>query len=111
MYHLGCKQAIRKIIFRDSLYSSPAVGKPVFCLFCPYRLAKGTDSDIQGSPALDSIKKSLGLGEFFVNFIGSENDDWTVRAAKTVEEAMDLLKVGFEYVTNIAGVNLFRKCN
>ena len=41
----------------------------------------------------------------------SENDDWTLRAAKTAEEAMDFLKVGFEYVTNIDGVNLLRKRN
>jgi len=40
-----------------------------------------------------------------------ENDDWTVRAAKNVEEAMELLKVGFEYVTDVDGVKLFRKRN
>ena len=41
----------------------------------------------------------------------SENDDWTVRAAKTAEEAMELLKVGFDYVTDVDGIKLFRKRN
>jgi integrase len=41
----------------------------------------------------------------------SGNDGWTVRAAKTAEEAMELLKVGFDYVTDFEGVKLFRKRN
>lgn len=40
----------------------------------------------------------------------SNNDEWTVRAVKTVEEASELLlKVGFEYVTEIEDFKLFRK--
>lgn len=39
----------------------------------------------------------------------SDNDEWTVRAVKTVEEASELVKVGFEYVTEIEGFKLFRK--
>ncbi len=39
----------------------------------------------------------------------SSNDEWTVRAVKTVEEASELVKVGFEYVTEIEGFKLFRK--
>jgi integrase len=41
----------------------------------------------------------------------TENDAWTVRAAKTAEEAMELLKVGFDYVTEFEGLKLFRKRN
>jgi len=41
----------------------------------------------------------------------SGNDGWTVRAAKTAEEAMELLTVGFDYVTDHDGVKLFRKRN
>jgi len=41
----------------------------------------------------------------------SENDDWTVRAAKTADEATELLKVGFDYVTEIEDINHFRKRN
>jgi len=39
----------------------------------------------------------------------SDNDEWNVRAVKTVEEASELVKVGFEYVTEIEGFKLFRK--
>ena len=39
----------------------------------------------------------------------SGNDEFTVRTAKTVEEAKKLLEVGFEYVTEVEGVKLFRK--
>lgn len=41
----------------------------------------------------------------------SENDGWTVRSAKTAEEGMELLKVGFDYVTDFDGIKLFRKRN
>ncbi len=37
------------------------------------------------------------------------NDEFHVRAAKTVQEAKQLLEVGFEYVTNVDDVKLFRK--
>jgi integrase len=39
----------------------------------------------------------------------SDKDEWTARAIKTVEEALELLKVGFEYVTEVEGFKLFRK--
>ena len=37
------------------------------------------------------------------------NDEFTVRTAGTVEEAKQLLEVGFEYVTEVESVKLFRK--
>ncbi|MEM1551929.1 MAG: hypothetical protein QXS01_01310 [Candidatus Bathyarchaeia archaeon] len=37
------------------------------------------------------------------------NDEFHVRTAKTVEEACRLVEVGFEYVTEIDGVKIFRK--
>ena len=37
------------------------------------------------------------------------NDEFTVRTAGTVEEAKQLLEVGFEYVTDMEAVKLFRK--
>lgn len=37
------------------------------------------------------------------------NDEFTVRAARTVQEAKQLLEVGFEYVTEVEGAKLFRK--
>jgi hypothetical protein len=39
----------------------------------------------------------------------SGNDEFTVRTAGTVEEAKQLLEVGFEYVTEVESVKLFRK--
>lgn len=37
------------------------------------------------------------------------NDSFTVKTAKTVTEAQNLLEVGFEYVTDIDNVKIFRK--
>jgi hypothetical protein len=46
----------------------------------------------------------------YTQLIKFENkDDFTSRIAKTVEEATDLIEVGFEYVTEIDGVRLFRR--
>jgi integrase len=39
----------------------------------------------------------------------SEKDEWTVKAVKTVNEAIELTSVGFEYVTEVEGFKLFRK--
>jgi len=39
----------------------------------------------------------------------TSNDEFTVRAVNTLEEACKLLEVGFEYVTDINGKKLFRK--
>lgn len=39
----------------------------------------------------------------------SDNDEWIVKAAKTVDEASKLISVGFEYVTEVEGFKLFRK--
>jgi len=37
------------------------------------------------------------------------NDEFYVKTASTLEEACRLLEVGFEYVTDMDGVKLFRK--
>ena len=39
----------------------------------------------------------------------SGKDEWNVKAAKTVQEATDLISVGFEYVTDVEELKLFRK--
>ena len=36
-------------------------------------------------------------------------DEFTVRVAKSLDEACSLLKVGFEYATHMDNVKLFRK--
>ena len=42
-------------------------------------------------------------------FQSDENDEWIVKGVKTVQEATELIAVGFEYVTEIEGFKLFRK--
>jgi len=39
----------------------------------------------------------------------SKNEEFHVKTAETVEEACELVKVGFEYVCEIEGVKIFRK--
>ena len=41
----------------------------------------------------------------------TKGDAWTVRATKTAEEVMELLKVGFDYINEFEGLNLFRNRN
>lgn len=57
--------------------------------------------DIRNTTIYINIERSL----FQIN----ENDEFTVKAAKDLEEACELLKVGFEYVTEIDNVKVFRK--
>ena len=44
-----------------------------------------------------------------IMYQASDKDEWVVRAAKTVEEAMELGAVGFEPFLLIDGVQLVRK--
>lgn len=39
----------------------------------------------------------------------SEDEEFTVRCAKSVKEASELIESGFEYVTEMDGIKLFRK--
>jgi len=46
----------------------------------------------------------------YTQLIGFDNeDDFTCKTARTVDEAKGLIEVGFEYVTDFDGVKLFRK--
>ena len=46
----------------------------------------------------------------YTQLISFENeDDFTCRAANTVKEAKELIEAGFEYVTDMEDVKLFRK--
>jgi len=38
-----------------------------------------------------------------------DSDEWTCRAATAKEEAMSLIEGGFQYVTTIEGIQLFKK--
>jgi hypothetical protein len=39
----------------------------------------------------------------------TKSDEYTVKVAETLEEATKLLEVGFQYVTEMDGIKLFRK--
>jgi len=54
--------------------------------------------------------KKIDSTLMYTQLIKFENeDDFICGIAKTVEEAKALIEVGFEYVTEIDGVKLFRK--
>ncbi len=42
-------------------------------------------------------------------FQNTDNGEFHVKVAKTLNEACDLIKVGFEYVTDMDEMKLFRK--
>jgi len=39
----------------------------------------------------------------------AKSDEFTVRVARTLDEACQLLEVGFDYVTDMEGAKLFRR--
>lgn len=45
----------------------------------------------------------------YTHLINFEGDDFTCKTAKTIEEAKGLIEAGFEYVTDIQDIKLFRK--
>jgi hypothetical protein len=44
-----------------------------------------------------------------VLFQSGSDDEFHVKVAKTLDEACELLKIGFEYVTDMENVKIFRK--
>lgn len=56
--------------------------------------------------------KSILNTMIYVNLeqaIFEESDDYIVKTASNIDEASKLLEVGFEYVTDMEGMKLFRK--
>ena len=45
----------------------------------------------------------------YTQLISIKDDDYTCKAATTVKEASELIESGFEYVTELQGIRLFRK--
>ncbi|MDH5450134.1 MAG: hypothetical protein OEX77_04395 [Candidatus Bathyarchaeota archaeon] len=45
----------------------------------------------------------------YTHLVGFAEDEWICKAATTVEEAQKLIEAGFQYVTEIDHVKLFRK--
>ena len=52
-----------------------------------------------------SIKNTL----VYIQLVDFEEDDYVAKVAESVEEACQLVEAGFEYVTEIEGVRIFRK--
>jgi integrase len=52
-----------------------------------------------------SIQKTL----IYTHLISFEEDEFTCRVARNLKEAENLIEAGFEYVTDMDGVKLFRK--
>jgi len=52
-----------------------------------------------------NIKSTL----IYTHLIDFQEDEYHVRTAKTIEEACKLVEAGFEYVTEMEAVKLFRK--
>lgn len=53
--------------------------------------------------------KSIQSTMKYTQLVNFENDQFTCRTAETVEEAKKLIEAGFEFVTHIDGIELFRK--
>ena len=58
---------------------------------------------------LQNIQNTLIYIHLEAAIFKTVTDGFNVGAAKTVEEAKQLLEVGFDYVTEMEGIKLFRK--
>ncbi len=51
--------------------------------------------------------KSIHNTMLYTQLVNFEDDRFTCKTAETVEEAKELIEVGFEHVTHMDGVELF----
>jgi len=52
-----------------------------------------------------NIKNTL----IYTHLVNFESDEFTVKVAKTLDDAVKLVESGFEYVTEMDGAKIFRK--
>jgi hypothetical protein len=45
----------------------------------------------------------------YTHLLDNENDEFVCKVARNVDEAKELVEGGFEYVTDVEGIKLFRK--
>jgi len=45
----------------------------------------------------------------YIDLVNFKEDEWISRVARTLNEACQLIEAGFEYVTEMDGVKIFRK--
>lgn len=62
---------------------------------------------ILGHKSITSTENYIHLEEMLYN--GDANDQFTVKVADTMEDAIKLIEVGFEFHAEIEGHKLFRK--
>lgn len=53
--------------------------------------------------------KNIRNALVYTQLVDFQDDDYISRVAKTVKGACQLVEAGFEYVTEIEGVKIFRK--
>ena len=53
--------------------------------------------------------EKLTTTQLYMHLVNLDSDEWTCRAATTKEEAISLIEGGFQYVTDIDNVKLFKK--
>jgi len=53
--------------------------------------------------------KKLTTTQKYMHMINLESDDWECSGATTAKEAMKLIEAGFQYVTTVEGIQLFKK--
>jgi hypothetical protein len=53
--------------------------------------------------------KKLTTTQLYMHLVNLDSDEWACRDATTKEEAMILIEGGFQYVTEMDGVKLFKK--
>jgi integrase len=53
--------------------------------------------------------KRLSNTLIYTHLVSFESDEYTCKVAKSIEEASKLIEAGFEYVTEMDGIKLFRK--
>jgi hypothetical protein len=45
----------------------------------------------------------------YTHLVDFKSDDWVCKVACSLEEAVELVEAGFEYVTEVEGKKIFRK--
>jgi hypothetical protein len=53
--------------------------------------------------------KKLETTQKYMHYLNLNNDEWECIGATTAKEATKLIEEGFQYVTTIEGIQLFRK--
>ena len=64
---------------------------------------------ISGHKSLDSTRRYIHLEQLL--YMNGTNDEFSVKVAHTLEEAVKLLEVGYEFHVEMEGLKLFRKRN